>query len=368
MVWHHRRNSVRTYWRQQQGYGKAEALLEGKWPEKYNAAGHLTWGGRLYSKGPTQPLSFSRERIHYGMWGAGLFQSIYEPAAGRLTSLPLMPEWLFVVFALGVLTALGCVWTPLLATAPLFVFALAAPVAQAVLSARRAEFTSSPATRRGLLKLQAMTALLHLMQPLARLKGRLRWGLTPWRRRGVRGWAAPRTRPTILWSETWRSREERLSQLEARLRDAGACVLRGGEFDRWDLEVRGGMLGAARVLTTVEEHGAGRQLMRARARPRVSKQGLTVALLVAAPAGLAAWDGAWLPAFVLAGGALFIAARMLLECGAAMSTMLRALDAEAETARLQSADEDAAPEPSPSTARPEPSAAPVAVAQFEAEG
>jgi len=30
MVWHHRRNSVRTYWRQQLGYGRAEALLEAK--------------------------------------------------------------------------------------------------------------------------------------------------------------------------------------------------------------------------------------------------------------------------------------------------------------------------------------------------
>src|SRR6266545_4309085 len=32
VVWHHRRNSVRAYWRQQRGYGEAEALLERKWP------------------------------------------------------------------------------------------------------------------------------------------------------------------------------------------------------------------------------------------------------------------------------------------------------------------------------------------------
>ena len=32
VVWHHRRNSVRAYWKQQQGYGKAEALLAQKWP------------------------------------------------------------------------------------------------------------------------------------------------------------------------------------------------------------------------------------------------------------------------------------------------------------------------------------------------
>jgi GT2 family glycosyltransferase len=59
MVWHHRRNSVRAYWKQQQGYGKAEALLERKWPQKYNGAGHLTWAGRLYGKGLTRTLGYS---------------------------------------------------------------------------------------------------------------------------------------------------------------------------------------------------------------------------------------------------------------------------------------------------------------------
>ena len=48
LVWHHRRNSLRAYWKQQLGYGKAEALLERKWPGKYNSAGHLQWAGRLY--------------------------------------------------------------------------------------------------------------------------------------------------------------------------------------------------------------------------------------------------------------------------------------------------------------------------------
>ncbi len=45
MVWHHRRSSTRAYLRQQWGYGKAEAMLERKWPEKYNLVGHLSWRG-----------------------------------------------------------------------------------------------------------------------------------------------------------------------------------------------------------------------------------------------------------------------------------------------------------------------------------
>jgi GT2 family glycosyltransferase len=65
MVWHHRRSSLRTYWRQQRGYGKAEALLERKWPEKYNSAGHPTWGGRIYGNGLASSV-LRRQRVYHG--------------------------------------------------------------------------------------------------------------------------------------------------------------------------------------------------------------------------------------------------------------------------------------------------------------
>ena len=89
MVWHHRRNSVRTYWRQQRGYGKAEALLERKWPEKYNATGHLSWAGRLYGRGLTASVRRAAGRVYHGHAGTALFQSVYQPAPGLLASLPL---------------------------------------------------------------------------------------------------------------------------------------------------------------------------------------------------------------------------------------------------------------------------------------
>src|SRR5439155_1267549 len=60
MVWHHRRNSVLTYWRQQTGYGRAEAMLERKWPQKYNGPGHVRWAGRLYGNGLMYSLGWRR--------------------------------------------------------------------------------------------------------------------------------------------------------------------------------------------------------------------------------------------------------------------------------------------------------------------
>ena len=145
LVWHHRRNSVKTYWKQQQGYGRAEALLEKKWPEKYNVAGHLCWAGRLYGKGISQMVQWSRGRIYQGTWGSALFQSIYEPAPGLWNSLPLMPEWYLVIMLLAALSLLGCFWTPLLLAVPLLGCAVGVLLVQAGLGGRGAIFHQCPA-------------------------------------------------------------------------------------------------------------------------------------------------------------------------------------------------------------------------------
>ena len=48
-------------------------------------------------------------------------------------------------------------------------------------------------------------------------------------------------------------------------------VVRGGDIDRWDIQVRLGPLGSARLRVAVEEHGQGRQLVRYRVWPRWSR-------------------------------------------------------------------------------------------------
>ena len=44
-VWHHRRQTVRTYLRQQAGYGEAEALLWFAYPDRFNRRGESKWRG-----------------------------------------------------------------------------------------------------------------------------------------------------------------------------------------------------------------------------------------------------------------------------------------------------------------------------------
>lgn len=95
----------------------------------------------------------------------------------------------------------------------------------------------------------------------------------------------------------------------------------GGECDGWDLEIRLGAAGGARVLTAVEEHGAGRQLVRARARPIVSRTWLGSAGVLGALAVAAGLDAAWLASGLLAGAALVPVARIAADCGSALAAV-----------------------------------------------
>jgi GT2 family glycosyltransferase len=323
LVWHRRRNSVRTYWRQQAGYGKAEALLEAKWPEKYNTAGHLTWSGRVYGC----PSLAGATRIYHGVWGSAPFQSVYERASHPIASLPAMPEWYLGAAVLAVLSLLGLSWPPLLLAAPLLALFVGASALRACLVAGRARgaLEERSAVRR--LARRGLTALLHLAQPAARLWGRARHGLTPWRRYPVRGLGVPRPRRFALWSDRWEAPESRLESLESLLGQEGALVRCGGDFERFDLEITTGVFGSARLLAAVEEHGGGQQLVRLRVWPRARTGGLVLAAAAAALALGAGASEAWGAAVVLAGAATILLARTALDTGAATRAVGKAVQA-----------------------------------------
>jgi GT2 family glycosyltransferase len=328
VVWHHRRRSVRAYWRQQRGYGAAEADLERKWPEKYTTGGHVTWRGRLYGDGFARKSARRRWRIYYGTWGSGPFQSIYHPEGRMSEFMPLLPEWYLVIGGLALLSAGAALWRPLLVALPLLALAVGGTLVQALLSALKPHAVGSGGSRAAETGLRALTAVLYLLQPLARLVGRLRSGLTPWRRRGPGRLSAPLPRKRAVWSESWSTLKQRLGSIEAAVRENGAPVLRGGEYDRWDLEIRGGPLGSARLLAAVEEHGGGRQLSRFRLWPKLSRAGAVALLFVGALFGAAAVSGAWAAAGVLGAAAILLAVREAQECSAGMAAALEAIGAE----------------------------------------
>jgi hypothetical protein len=305
--------------------------LERKWPQKYNPAGHLCWRGRLYGAGLVRSL-IRRQRVYHGTWGTAPFQSLYERDPGAVASRPTLPEWYLVVALLSGLAALGLLWAPLLAAVPLLVLALGASAAQALSGAASACRTVPGAARRSLWCDRALVSILFLAQPLARLIGRLEYGLTPWRLTRSRRLTPPLPRTYAVWSENWRSHEERLAEVESDLGIRGAPVLRGSDFDRLDLTVRGA-LASTGLRMTVEEHGAGRQVVRFRVLPRPSPLAGVSTLLTATLAALAAFDGALIAAVILTGTVLLVAAAALVEAAAATGHLESAIDRHAAAAR-----------------------------------
>jgi O-antigen biosynthesis protein len=335
VVWHHRRNSVRTYLKQQKGYGRAEALLEKKWPEKYNSAGHVSWAGRVYGNGFFTILP-SVGRIYQGIWGTAPFQRLYASPPGLFSSLILMPEWFLIVGLLALLTGLGYSWKPLLLVAPLLLFALGAPVAHAIASG--IGICPSGPTRNflGKVHLIGVTTLLHLLQPLARLFGRVRWGLTPWRWVKTGSPSFPRADSIVLWSEVWHAAQDRLEDVESALKQLAGVVRRGGDFDNWDLEIRSGLLGSARLRMVAEEHGQGKQLVRWTVSPKCSGTGLVVLstlIAISVGAGIAY---AWTACTTVAIMGLLLGLSVLQECEAATALALRAIqEREVEQSSVQ---------------------------------
>src|SRR6516225_1358815 len=200
VVWHHRRNSVRAYWKQQYGYGKAEAQLEKKWPQRCNALGHIGWAGRIYACAPGI-ATLSRQRIYHGVWGTAPFQAAHPPAANIALSLVAMPEWYLVIAALALLSAGAILWTPLLMVSPLLALAVGARLVEAAISAAR---TPIMWRHKGVARCGRwlVTSFLYLSQPLARLYGRVRHGLTPWRCRAPAQLRLPRRWSMAIWSRS----------------------------------------------------------------------------------------------------------------------------------------------------------------------
>ena len=183
-------------------------------------------------------------------------------------------------------------------------------------------FKLGPGEQSAVWQRRALTALLYLLQPLARLLGRVRHGLTFWRRRAVTGHALPRPWLANLWTKTSRPVEERLQYIEKKLRKLGWVPVRGGDCDHWDLKVNGGLFGSARLLLGIEHHGSGRQLLRVRSWSRCSFVAMALALIASGLAWRAGGEQAWTASLVLGATALLIIARTVQECAAATAAFL----------------------------------------------
>lgn len=280
VVWHHRRSSVWAYWRQQVGYGLSESLLERKHANKFNRWGDALWEGRIYSPYPffrvlSQPL------VYHGLWGTAPFQSLYDPGGQSLLArLPRAPVW----FALPPLLLGLSLWNAwMLVLLGIWVLYSAWYAFSCAAKAELYSVTDRPGlATRGWLR--CTVAMLHIIEPIARVWGRLKGGLTPWRQIRSTSGSFPQT-SKYVWDASLPSRiekEELLWRMTRTLLEAGAAVHWNGPSDAYDLRVRRGATATATISVVVQQHEgpSWRARFRVEVRPSWSIALLAACLLI----------------------------------------------------------------------------------------
>jgi GT2 family glycosyltransferase len=290
-VWHHRRQNPRAYFKQQAGYGEAEALLRFKHPDRFNGRGEGKWRGMLYGVS-LRGLRIGGPIIYRGTFGSGLFQCVYQPGPAHWAMLPSTLEWQTAAVVLAMLSAAGTLPVAWVAALMLILSALVA-----VLQALQAKLPSGHEGWRNRL----LVSCLCYAQPLVRSWARYRTRLAAHRDLRARadsdavGPRLPFWGPLerAYWDSEWRNRSELL--------DRGANVLTACRWGKvvesgrsdWDLEFSRDPWTVVRVATAQEDHGSGRRLIRVRFVLRPDRLASVELALAALATALAATAGAW---------------------------------------------------------------------------
>jgi O-antigen biosynthesis protein len=262
LVWHHRRCTVRAYLKQQKGYGRAEAMVQFKHPQRFSPGGNPLFRGVLYGDGAVG-VPVVAPRIYHGQFGLAPFQTMYRQQvyglscwvtslawhglAGFLVLLSLIVVWLWIVPV--------AMWTATLMS-----------VVRAGLEARLP--ANAP------LWCRPLVMLLHLIQPVVRGGHRLWYRWTHKRIPAIVAADVPRTAEVrkissttrdLYWENRWGIGREQL--LQAIVDEANAHFW-PGDFDggwvEWDVELTGDMWHKIHLRTATEELGWPRRFTRAR--------------------------------------------------------------------------------------------------------
>ena len=92
IVWHYRRFTLTAFRKQQNGYGEAESLLRFKHLVFFGPTGTAKWKGQIYGA-PRFTWLINRPIIYHGIFGEGLFQSIYPTPQSDIAAYLSSIEW-----------------------------------------------------------------------------------------------------------------------------------------------------------------------------------------------------------------------------------------------------------------------------------
>ena len=263
IVWHYRRFTLKAFRAQQEGYGEAEALLRFKHLIFFGPTGTAKWKGQIYGA-PRLTWLFSRPLIYHGVFGQGLFQSLYPAQQSQVAAYLGSIEWIALTIFIGVL-GIPLEW---LRIVPVLMLLGSVSVALSWMINIRIEpqYDNIPA--------RLLVAFLAFMQPLGRGWARyftwLKFKRTP---AGVIATPEPGlaseankggTRRIDFWNETGQGREVLLTETVRLLEQEGWRYSTDTGWKNWDVLVYGNLWWSVTAATVTEYHGGPKCLTRAR--------------------------------------------------------------------------------------------------------
>ncbi|MEM6910821.1 MAG: glycosyltransferase [Verrucomicrobiota bacterium] len=262
MVWHHRRGSLAGYLRQQIGYGRAEALLLAKHPERFRGGGGARWRGVVYEG--LGRLGGRPGRLYQGVFATAGYPRLYG------TSCAAPADWLggVSVLALGLLASLASllsIWFLVLAI-PLW----AAHAWPAFWQARSRVSVHEAGFRGRRWQVFLLTWLQGIARSAARLVGALAKGrLAPWEWPRVAWPQSLAPLPLLVgrvsfWNRSGVDRHAWLAAVLEELPGKGWQVEVDPGWQAWDLRLRARDPFQTEVMTATEYHPAGGRLLRIR--------------------------------------------------------------------------------------------------------
>lgn len=261
IVWHYRRFTLKAFRKQQEGYGEAESMLRFKHLIFFGPTGTIKWKGQIYGA-PRFTWLLNRPIIYHGVFGQGLFQSIYPTPQSDIAAYLSSIEWL----ALTAFIFLVSVAVPTLRIVPYLMFGGTFLVALSYMMHARieAEFDT--------IRARLLVAFLALVQPWARGWARyftwLKYKHTPQsvialREEGV----SPASRRAGLsrldfWNEKGIGREQLLTEVFALLETEGWRYSADTGWKDWDVQIYGNQFWSITARSVTEYHGGPKCLTR----------------------------------------------------------------------------------------------------------
>jgi hypothetical protein len=305
IVWHYRRFTLGAFRKQQEGYGEAESMLRFKHLVFFGPTGTAKWKGQIYGA-PRFTWLVNRPLIYHGVFGEGLFQSIYPTPRSEVANYLASLEWV----VLTVFVFLLSIGFPSLRIVPYLMFGGTFLVALSYMLHARLEPQFDSVRARLLVTFLAFT------QPLVRGWSRyftwLKHKRTPERVIRTPEQELDKVRHEggtgrfEFWNEQGHGRERLLAEATKLLEDEGWSYSLDTGWNDWDVQMYGSFWWLVRLRTVTEYHGGPKCLTRVALRLRMGGANVLVNFLALSGLAYQQFQGGGVPWWAGAAYAVFL--------------------------------------------------------------